>query len=24
MVRRALKVLQTPVTGQTVFEKDDF
>ena len=24
MVKRALKVLQTPVTGQTVFEKDDF
>ena len=24
MVRRALKVLQTPVTGQTVFEKDNF
>lgn len=24
MVRRALKALQTPVTEQTVFEKDDF
>lgn len=24
MVRRALKALQTPVDGQTVFEKDDF
>ena len=24
MVKRALKALQTPVTEQTVFEKDDF